>query len=229
MKHIFIFVGIAVLIIMTSCNFPWQDDDSPIIPLVISGLGVTITDYDSSTGKAGDFIFVPEEQKVFLEFGAQVSSPDGFKELPTFEYRIDPNANVMAITDGKVTRMVYQPDTQDYEIGAISTQNSNYYIGYDHITAPTVGLGDHLVAGQILGKPGTWSASLGRFEIMINNSKNGLSYCPFVYFDTSLKDEYEQKISRLMADWELFKGNQSIYDEENHIYPGCRYEDMVSY
>jgi hypothetical protein len=64
---------------------------------------------------------------------------------------------------------------------------------------------------------------------MINNSETGLSYCPFEFFDPDLIDEYQQQIAQLMADWESFKGDTEIYDEENHVCPGCRYESMVTY
>ena len=64
---------------------------------------------------------------------------------------------------------------------------------------------------------------------MINNSETGLSYCPFTFFDPNLADEYQQQVSRFMEDWETFKDDPTVYDEENHVCPGCRYESMVSY
>lgn len=217
---------LLLLSILSGCDGS-SDRDGAKGYFVISGLGVTMAPYDPDTRKAGDFVFNSARDKVFLEFGALVNA--GAKELPTFEYLIDPEADVMAITDGEIVRMVYQEDTQDYEIGARSTTHVDFYVSYDHITSPTVGMGDILAAGQVLGKAGNWSTEYGRFEIMINNDATGMSYCPFIYFDSDLQSEYEQKVSRLMADWENFKSDSSIYDEASQVYPGCRYEEMETY
>jgi len=212
----------AVLALLAGCDATKGD-------FIITNLGVNFGPYDPATDKAGDFVFTMSANKVFLEFGAQVSSPDGVKELPTFEYRIDPKAHVMAITEGEIVRMVYQDETDDYEIGARSTKDPEFYVGYDHIKSPTVKMGDKLVSGQVLGNPGTWDATYGRFEIMINNDAKGLSYCPFVFFDPALLAEYQQKVSQLMQDWEAYKSDANIYDEDGHVSPGCRYESMGTY
>lgn len=135
----------------------------------------------------------------------------------------------MAITEGEIVRMVYQDDTDGYEIGARSPQDPEFYVGCDHIRSPTVGMGDKLVSGRVLGKPGTWDATYGRFEIMINNDVTGLSYCPFVSYDPALLVEYQQRVSQLIQDWEIYKSNTNIYDEANHVCPGCRCESMVTY
>ncbi|MDH5180539.1 MAG: M23 family metallopeptidase, partial [Gammaproteobacteria bacterium] len=139
-----------------------------------------------------------------------------------------PNASVMAIADGKVNRFVHQPETDDYEIGVISTLDPAFSVVYDHVKNPTIGMGDTLVSGQVLGKPGNWGPTLGRFEIMINNDSTGRSYCPFVHFDPALKADYQAKVSTLMQDWENFKGNNAIYNEAAQVLPGCRYESMVN-
>ncbi len=221
-------VGFIVGTILTAC----LDDgtDAPTDDFVISNLGVTFGAWDRASNTAGDFVFLEREQKVFLEFGAIVSAGGGgTKELPTFEYKIQPEAVVFAIAEGTVTRFAFQEDTEDYEFAVRSDRDPAFEVGYDHVLNPTVSPGDRVEAGDILGNPGTWSERLGRFEIMINNSETGLSYCPFTFFDPNLADEYQQQVSRFMADWEAFKGDPTVYDEENHACPGCRYESMVSY
>lgn len=219
-------IVLVLSIIITACG--GGDGTHKTGDFVISGLGVDIQPYNEATGYAGDFKFETSEDKVFLEFAAVVSTGGGSsKALPTFEYRIDPLADVMAIADSKVIWIREQ--SGDYEIGTRSTYDPDFYVFYDHVKQPLVNVGDVLVSGQQLGKPGTWSATLGRFEIMINNDRTGLSYCPFVYFADDLKLEFEGKITRLMLDWETFKGNDAIYDETSHFLPGCLQESMVSY
>jgi hypothetical protein len=207
-----------------------RESDVPAADFVISNLGVTFGPWDPVTNTAGDFVFLVRERKLFLEFGAVVSAEGGgTKELPTFEYRLRRDALVRAIADGRVIRAVFQEETGDYEFLMESTQDPSFQVGYDHVLNPTVSLGDIVRAGDVLGNPGTWSAQLGRFEIMINNTETGLSYCPFSFFDPAFKGQYQQGVSVFIADWETFKGDPDIYDEENHVCPGCRYESMVTY
>jgi hypothetical protein len=197
---------------------------------VVYNLGVNFGPWDTQNNTAGDFIFHWQESKVFLEFGAVVATGDGgTKELPTFEYKLRKDAQVFAIAEGTVTRFAYQEDTQDYEFAVQSNENPNYEVGYDHVTNPLVAPGDEVSPGDILGNPGTWSANLGRFEIMINNYETGLSYCPFCFFNPDSLDAYQDKVLQFMWDWEVFKNNTSIYDEDQHVYPGCRMSSMVSY
>jgi hypothetical protein len=32
-----------------------------------------------------------------------------------------------------------------------------------------------------------------------------------------------------MADWEDFKADPTIYDDENHVWPGCTRQTMATY
>jgi hypothetical protein len=130
---------------------------------VIHNLGVVFGPWNKSTNRAGDFLF------------------------RAGEYRIVKSALVTAVAEGEITRFEYQSDTQDYEIGTRSTIDPDWEIGYDHVVDPRVANGGRVSPGTFLGNPGTWNADLGRFEIMINNTATGLSYCPFCMFDP----EYE--------------------------------------
>ena len=199
-------------------------------PFTIHNLGVAFVPYNASTGLAGDFLFVRNRRKVFLEFGAVISDGQGgTKALPTFEYLLRKDAWITAIADGEVVRFAYQEDTQDYEFGVQSTQNENYDVGYDHVLNPRVGPGDLIHAGDTLGNPGTWDSQLGRFEIMINNNASGYSCCPFCVFDPAVSAMYEQQVLDLIRDWEAFKGDQTIYDEESHTRYGCTMDSMITY
>ncbi len=192
---------------------------SPGSAPVLENLIVAFAPYDPTTGRAGAFVFDRQEDKVFLEFNAVVGGPTGPKTLPTFEYRVDPQADVYAPIEGTVVRFVYQPDTADYEIGFAQKGSACETVSIDHVKAPTVGQGDAVTAGKVVGKPGSWSASLGRVELMVTIGR--VAYCPFSYFDPARKSVYQQKVRRLMADWETFKGDPTIYDEAAMVLPGC--------
>ncbi len=197
---------------------------------VLKNLGVLFEPWDKNTNRAGAFIFKENEEKLFLEFGAEVrDAGGGMKILPTFEYRTAPDADVYSIADGTVTRVEYQEYFNDYEIILIPTGAPNWRIYQDHVKEVKVSTGQEIKAGQVLGKVGTANNNLGRTEISIGkDTANGpVGYCPFNYFDASLVSEYREKVSQFMRDWEEFKNNQSIYDEENHIARGCRYNALI--
>ena len=117
----------------------------------------------------------------------------------------------------------------DYEIGVQSLNDTNYEVGYDHLVDVQVEMGEIITPGDTLGYPRPLFEGLGFFEIMINHHESGLSYCPFYVFNPDKIKEYEEKITRLIQDWETFKKDTTIYDESAFAYPGCLIESMVSY
>lgn len=221
------FCAIFSLALFSCSDSPSEPETKPF---VIENLGVRFGPWNKSTNEAGDFLFKPYQRKVFLEFGAEVGAGGGaVKALPTFEYRLKKDVYVTAIAEGEVVRFVYQDNTQDYEFSVRSRNNPAFNVGYDHVKNPTIKMGDSVAAGDTLGSPGTWSDDLGRFEIMVNNYETGLSYCPFCFFNTETVDYYQQQVLQFMKDWEEFEGDTTLYDEKNHVSPGCRMESMESY
>jgi hypothetical protein len=199
-------------------------------PPVLKNLGVDFAPYDPSTGRAGAFVFTDSEDKVFLEFGAVVQGPEGPKVLPTFEYIVSSEADVYAVCDGIVLEIRYQKDTQDYEVLIAPTADSPWRVSHDHVRDLKVSEGNKVTAGDVLGKPGTFSDNLGRTEIMVfkNQFDKSLAYAPFKFFDPKLSEEYQQKVWRLMEDWESFKNDLTIYDQKamTKFYAGCLYEEL---
>ncbi len=212
---------------------PWSDTYRAVTKApdpVIKNLLVDFEDWDQDTGRAGAFDFNASysEDKVFLEFGAEVEDAQGgAKLLPTFEYRVSPEANVYSPINGYIVSRKYQDSTADYEIGIGTVKNyPSITVGIDHIKDLTVKKGDYVKAGDILGAPGTWSSTHGRVELDIYGSKG--HYCPFTFFGKKLRSEYEQKIEQHMQDWEAFKLDTSIYDEEGMTYAaGCSYKTLT--
>lgn len=198
-----------------------QPTQTPDNPPVIKNLGIN---FESA------FVFLQSENKLFLEYGAEVASSEGgTKILPTFEYRTAAGADVFAISDGIVRSVTYQDRTSDYQIHILPRENSKWTIEYDHINNPKVLVGNRVGAGDIIGKVGNLGGSLGRTEIMLweSSPSRPVTYCPLKYFDQQLLLEYKQKILKHIKDWEDFKGNSNIYSEEKHILPGCAYESLL--
>lgn len=212
------------------CNEDTNKPEPEIVPFVIENLGVTFGPWNRGTNFAGDFYFRHDFQKVFSEFGAQVLDPDwNIKELPTIDYIIRADASIFSIAEGEVVGIAYQEETNDYEFSIQSLNDPSFFVVYDHLVNLKIALGDRVQPGDTLGNPRPFSPEIGSVEIMINNWDTKLSYCPFCFFSEEKVEDYKQQVSQLMRDWEEFKGDTTIYDEENHFIPGCRYESMISY
>ena len=50
-----------------------------------------------------------------------------------------------------------------------------------------------------------------------------MNYCPTNYLHPEFKDQIHSEINQLMANYELWAGDTSLYDEKSMIAPGCRY------
>jgi len=198
-------------------------------PPVLKNFGVRFEEWNKITGKAGSFLFLPAENKVFLEYGVEVMGPDGPKILPTFEYRVARDSEVLAAIDGVITKLFYKDHTKDYGIHIQPSANSQWTLEHDHVNNPLVSEGATVKAGDILGKAGTLGGELGRTEIMLfaGGSAGVTTYCPFKYLDPALKDIYREKILRHMKDWEEFKNNPALYNEESQVFPGCVQETIL--
>lgn len=193
---------------------------APPTPPVLKNLGVAFAPYDAVTGRAGAFDFLSLQRKPFDLFGANGTEP-------TFTYYVAEDADVTAVADGYVAKVEYQPTYSDYSI-LITTEpdNAGYSIDYDHVLAPTVSAGEQVSAGKVLGKAGTHSdLGIGRLEIQVFLGGQSITnYCPFVYFDASLRATYEAKLAQLMADYESFNHISTYYDEsadDASGYTGC--------
>ena len=210
-----------------------KDTNKPVIeikPFIVENLGVSFGHWNRITNSAGDFYFTQDFQKVFSEFGAQVLDPDwNIKELPTIDYVIGRDASIFSISEGEVIGIAYQEETQDWEFSIQSLNDPSYHIVYDHLINLKIKLGDQVQPGDTLGNPRPFNSEVGSVEIMINNLDTKLSYCPLCFLSEDKLEEYKQKVSQLIKDWEDFKGDSTIYDEENHVIPGCRYESMITY
>ncbi len=215
----------AIIMLISACaeHDENQGGDVDREPPVLKNLIVSFEDYDPATQTAGDFIFQSNYNKMFLEFGAVVQGPDGPKILPTFEYILDENAQVLAPCDGLITRLYFRDDSQDYSMIIKNQENSTWFVNLDHIKNITVQEGDRLTAREVIGNPGNWNNApgLGRVELSVINDEERRNYCPFYVFDPALKSIYEAKVLQLMTDWETFKNDLTIYDQENMAAPAC--------
>jgi len=197
---------------------------------VVQGLGVRFGPYDPATGRAGDFLFLQGYTRLFWEFGLSVGDGQGgLKQLPDFGYLLPMDVWVTAVAYGRIVRAVYQEETQDWEFTAVSTADPGIQVGYDHLVEARIRDGDIVSPGDTLGRPGIWDGVLGRVEVTIHDVPSGVFRCPILYLDPAAADSLEGLIVRHMQDWETFTGDTSVYQQDDHPYPGCRVESVPVY
>lgn len=196
---------------------------------VAYNLGVDFNDFYFS-----EYDLEHYNNKVFLESGDTVSGPGGRSILPHPTYILQPGTEILSITDGKVEDISYQKDHDDYSL-LVSPSNSSWKIDYDHVTNIRVSKGDSVVSGQVLAESPRATGSLGEYnlgfmEIMVFQDSgphgNNPTVCFFNFLDDSVKTELHAKIYEFVSEWEEFKGDSDIYNEELWESPGCIYNEI---
>ena len=198
---------------------------------VITNLGVTFGEYDEQTGRAGSFIFdkvalktnIPSN-KIFFEFGAKLTTTDGTKTFPELIYnQVDADTDVTALADGTVFKISKQNESNDFSLEI--RYNDNWMFIYDHVTSLNVAEGEKIKAGEAIGKVSlNRDETTGFTEIQIKEGSGRsttTNHCPLKFLRDDLKLSFEEKITRLMSDWEAFFGDRNIYDQSTQRFPGC--------
>lgn len=195
----------------------------------IYNLGVKFDKFNPATGKAGDFVFSKEKafnNKLFLEFGYLVSNDRGKKLLPSPTYLLPLGTKIISVGPGRVAEVRVQKETDDFELAIAPTGSPGWKISYDHLKTVNFKNGDSVNAGDVLGTSGDYTYS--EITVFIDGTKpeDIENYCPYLLLDDSVKNEYGQKITQLVKDWENFLGDPSIYNEQSWVFPGCQLEKL---
>ncbi|MDO8519491.1 MAG: M23 family metallopeptidase [Deltaproteobacteria bacterium] len=209
-----------IIPLMVSCGGEATSSDSENLPIV-KNLPVLIEDYDANTGLAGDVDFTHSElgetEKIFLEFNGLLidggSGPEGVR-LPHFIFNLPPGTPVYFMTDGTVTFVGLNDNSPDYEVRVTPAGASAHTATYDHVDNVLVQAGDAIEAGDQIGE-----AVENKFEADV--ATDDISTCPVDFFDADAADDLKNKLSTLMSDWEAFKGDTTIYNEEEMYAVGC--------
>lgn len=125
------------------------DETQPVLTNFMVNFGT----YNSETGMAGDYYFEPYTDKVFGGFGRTVTGPDGPKTLPSFDYFVASNVDIVSPMNAVVTGVIYQESTSDYEIHTQSSIDNVWVVSFDHIQnlSSAIVEGANITAGQYLG------------------------------------------------------------------------------
>lgn len=207
----------------------------------IKSLGITLGYYDSSTNKAGDFLFTkakfdagPTLQMIFMNFGnivpASSAGPEKANPQPTFILPL--GTKVHALADGEVFN-VPKLYSGDYSV-IVKGEDGKYLFETEHVINPKVKKGDKVRAGDVVAEVSDYEtkgyAGFGLFEIGVmpmQNDGEPHHVCPFLYLDESIKENTLKMITALEKSWEDYRGDSTIYNESIIKTPGCETLDPI--
>jgi|SRR3990167_96569 len=200
-----------------------QNTDEP--PLKLKSIGVEFSDFKFTKEKL-------QFNRLFMDYGffipASSASADKKNPQPTFILPL--GTPVRSLVDGIVAAM---PTLWSGDISIQITENGKlerWVYETEHVTKPTVKVGDKVKAGQIIAEVGSFGngdpEGYGAVEIGISKGGNPPEHvCPFAYLDNSIKEETFKKMNEFFKSWEDYVGDQSLYDETE--IPGCLTLDPI--
>lgn len=179
--------------------------------------------------------------RVFTEFGfvipATATSTGNEKANPQPTYLAPMGTKVRSAVDGVVDRIADLWSTGT--LGDVSVMvkpdglagRCYVVVEFEHVTNPTVRVGDRVAAGQVIAEVGPLnsqgSRGLGLVEFgILTGAGDGrpLHVCPYAYFDPAVRTSQIEALGRFLADWESFAGDSTLYDEATWVggITGCR-------
>lgn len=212
-------------------------------PPLLKTIGVEIGPYDPATETAGAFRFTRErlaERRLFMAFGHTVESSPSPKANPQPTFVLPPGTPVVSMIDGvvwKIAELWSTPTLGDVSVMVAEQGGSQpcFTIELEHVINPRVRAGDRVRAGQVLAEVGPLSkdgnAGMGLVEIgILTGGPDGRPHhlCPFAYLDLSVRTRLHGQIRDLLAAWETYRGDQTLYDEGAWVdgVPGCLATDI---
>ncbi|MBI2344052.1 MAG: hypothetical protein HYV02_06945 [Deltaproteobacteria bacterium] len=196
---------------------------------VVYNLGIDASAWDPVENNNTAVLAVEGNRyKLFIEFGGTESADattDPFYHLTFRIHDNDPTSYpVRATIDGIVKAIDDQQAVSgDFEVRIAPNANSVWVAVLDHVDDLSISVGDTVTADQVIGV-----ASPAYFEFNLLNTSEQRSYCPMQYLDPAAAATYEAALSSVMANWESYRGDTTLYDEGTMGIAGCRVDSGES-
>ncbi len=137
--------------------------------------------------------------------------------------RINPNLEfgglkepieLVSAIDGVVGFIQEQTDSNDYEVFLMTSENSPWIIGYDHVTDLQVVQGQTVAVGDVLGKAAAEHNGYYRYELQINQEagEDTIMLCPTDLLDTSVQSELKATFDSYVDAWNT--SYRALYGED---------------
>lgn len=203
---------------------------------------IDLAPYDAASGRAGDVQFVSRTMGnvIYSQFGyvvpAALTSSGQDKSNPQPTYLAPLGTPVRAAASGVVDRISDLWSTPTY--GDVSVMirpdglpaSCYVVVEAEHVLNPRVAVGDRVSAGQVIAEVGPLNSQgnsgLGLVELgILTGAGNGrpMHVCPYAYFAPDVAAAQIGMLTRLMADWESYTGDPTLWDEGAWVngVPGC--------
>lgn len=205
--------------------------------LKIKSLPVEFGAFDSTTQKAGDFLFTQNKlgqfDRPFMPYGFEIpaSSAGAAKKNPQPTFIVPLGTKVRSIVDGVVVQ-IPQLYSNDFSIMVGESLNAQTRYETEHVINPLVKVGDNVKAGQVIAEVSDYDSKnmpgYGLVEIgILQGGTPPQHICPFIELDPSVKDKILQQLKTLYQDWEGYRNNTSLYDEATEPITGCLSLDKI--
>lgn len=196
--------------------------------LEIQNFGIASLDsIDVTTNATRDF--TQSGHKGFYIFG-DVLPGTPVRHNPNFEFAsLKEGTKLISAIDGVVGFIKEQPDSKDSEVFLMPSEQSDWVIGYDHVTDLKVKKGDKVKVGDIIGAPARQNNGLLRFEFQINKNdtgQDGTHICPTTLLASSVKESWVKQLKSVQDDWEKTTGLE-LYDTSKQEPAGCLVKEMT--
>lgn len=197
----------------------------------MENLGVTFGVWNKTSNRSGDFQFTqaqgPAKGPISL-FADSIATGSGTKLTSEIGWDyLAAGTPVQAVSTGTVTKVMFQSDTNDYELWEQTTEGSQWTIIYDHVQGLKIVEGAHVAAGSQLGI--AVGSDLPFFEIQVVQRVDGVNHqwCPTKFLDPARSEGILGAIRQLESDWQVFKGNPNIYSAAHQVIAGCLQESYI--
>ena len=203
---------------------------------VIQRHPIDFAPFDPATGRAGDVQFVRRvmDNRIFTQFGyivpAAITSSGQDKSNPQPTYLAPLGTAVRSVVDGTVERIADLWSTPTYGDVSVMVRPDGLPAGCyvvveaEHVLHPVVAVGDRVVAGQVIAEVGPLNnqgnSGLGVVEFgVLTGAGNGrpLHVCPYIYFAPAVAATQLGALQRLMADWESYTGDATLWRETSWV------------
>jgi len=199
---------------------------------IIKSIGFNLDYYNAATKKAGDMEFFQLPSKlIFMDYGYIIPAEETVEK--TAKPEVHPSiilplgTKVLSPIDGVVTAVPTLYSNDNSVQITPSGKMEGLIFELEHVKNPAVKTGDKVAAGQIVAEVTDFSShnhpGYGYFDLAVfRTNQNGEPehLCPFLYLNSSIKEETYKKIRALYASWEEFMGDKNIY-QDSYTVPGC--------
>ncbi|MFQ5400519.1 MAG: M23 family metallopeptidase [Anaerolineae bacterium] len=214
------------------------------MPPVLTQHIIKLAEYQPETNQAGDIYFPSTPvmfNRIFTPFGfvipADTSNTGQDKANPQPTFIAPLKTKVYSPLDGTVVNIVTTlwstPSLGDVSIHILPdglAESCYVVVELEHVVNPAVQEGDRVKAGQEIAEVGPLNAKaqagLGTVELGVLSATregNPVHTCPFFFFSPEVREQRLNELSQMLADWEAFVNDPSLYDETAWVNgtPGC--------